>query len=77
MTNEQRQQAVKMFEPEAKLAIAQAKKNLTTKNGYGAILSIVSGMPKMYADIFIDACIQNGYDYATANQVKQILGINI
>lgn len=75
MTNEQRQTAVEMFKPEALDAIAQAKKNITTKDGYGSILFIVSGMPKMYASIFIDACIANGYPADTANQVKQIIGI--
>lgn len=75
MNKEQRKQAVKMFEPEAMMAIEQSKKDITHKNGYTAILFIVSDMPKIYQDIFIDAMVENGYPFNTANQVKEILGL--
>lgn len=63
---------IEALRPEAKEAIKLSKKDITTQNGYGAIYRLACNFPKPYNLFFIDACILEGFDYETAQTVKQL-----
>ena len=67
--------AIDSIRPEIKELLEMAKQDLTTKDGYGVLVSFLSQFKdKLQAQIFLLGCIREGYPRDTANQVQQILG---
>lgn len=68
-------QVIDSIRPEIKELLEMAKQDLTTKDGYGVLVSFLSQFKdKLQAQIFLLGCIREGYPRDTANQVQQILG---
>lgn len=75
MTNEKLALAIKMFAPEAKEVVEMAMKDLSTKDGYGKVMQIISPFPKDMQKLFLAAMIQQGYPVSTAQYLTEILGL--
>ena len=60
-----------LLRPEAREAIAQAKKNKTTKDGYGVILGIIPSI-KPYQNQFFQALAMEGYPADTLDSLREM-----
>ena len=66
------------FTTEAIEAITEAKKDITHKDGYARVMSMLSVLPsKLYQEAFLNAMVKNGYPANTASHIKQIQGITV
>ena len=61
-----------MLRPEARAAVDAAKKNLTTRDGYSVIMQAAIGCGQ-FKNLFVDACVAEGYPFNTAQTVIQII----
>lgn len=60
-----------MLRPEAREAVEACKKNVTTKDGYGSALAILSTMGQ-YKKVFVEAMVREGYPADTAKTLLEI-----
>jgi len=75
-TLEKYKKAFKQLEPELNQMLEVSKKEATTKNGYGKILSFISDQPKWYQQLLLIGLVRKGYDQETAYQIAEIQGLN-
>ena len=79
MTQEEKKVALyKMVEsirPEAKECMEMAKEDVTTRNGYGVVLKMISQFDKpVMGQVFLLACVAEGFPAQEAALLRQIMG---
>lgn len=67
-----RNAVIEMLRPEAGQVVDLARKDITTKDGYGTVMRACI-KAKEYKHVLLEACVREGFPAETADTVKQLI----
>ncbi len=69
-------EAIKQLVEIADMTVMSCKRDMSTKDGYATMLSILTKIPESAKKNFVLLCIQRGYPKDTGMEVLTIIGKN-